>query len=87
MVLKAYDMGHDVRGTIASSYTLQHVSIGLNTRQRGFLRFYNMLLIPTRVMQKKRVQNSVGKLPRNVLQNLKVHLQTIWTVCMYVEEG
>ena len=61
VVLKAYDLGHDVRGTIASSYTLQHVSIGLNTRKRGFLRFYDTLLIPTRVLQKKRVENSIGK--------------------------
>ena len=80
MVLKAYDLGHDVRATIASSYTLHNVSMGLNTRLRGFLRFYNTLLIPTRVMQKKRVEDSDGKLPRNVVQNWKMQLPTRRTV-------
>ena len=81
VVLKAYDLGHDVRHTIASSYTLHNVSMGLNTRLRGFLSFYSMiLLIPTHRLQKKRVENSDGKLPRNVVQDSNVQLPTRRTV-------
>ena len=66
MVLKAYDMGHDVRGTIASSYTLHNVSMGLNTRKKGFSSFYSMLLIPTHRMQKKTGRIFRREVTRNV---------------------
>jgi hypothetical protein len=39
-----------------------------------------MLLIPTHRLQKKRVENSFGKLPRNVVQDSNVQLPTRRTV-------
>ena len=83
VVLKAYDLGHDVRATIASSYTLQHVSIGLNTRKRVFLGFLTRYYFGSVRYAKKTGRKFHWEVTTKRVAKFggaPLEVQTIWTV-------
>ena len=63
-----------------SSWCLHTISMVLDMCKKCFSKLQTIVLIPTHGLQKKRIENSDGKLPGNGVQNSKIHFRTKWTV-------